>query len=394
MIRRISSGLSVLLILGLQPGNANSLQDGGDWVGEERVEDGVKIVRNISGSIWSGPKYLNEELSIGANEEGPYLFIDLVDIDYFNGRYYVVDFWAPSMNVYDSTGSHLFSVGGVGAGPGEFRRPDAIEIHRDVNMLFLRDLSLGRLNIYTLTGEFLNSWRVVSMYQGPSPMVVTHTGSLYSYSTHQTMHVMYRIERQGVVSDTLWIPRPEMHYQFIRVPRGSAIVPYSPTWKENMGPSGTIYSGFPDEYRIELRFNNEQKLIIERANSLVRISRAEANWHKQRITISNQKSDPGWTWNGPDIPRYKPAFKAIFEDRDGRIWVYRVGEGVRNEAGEWQDTIQFDVFNRDGKFLGTVYAPHGVTAKPPPYVQGDMLIAQFVDEDQVPYIRRYSIVDK
>ena len=384
----------MLLILGLYQGNSNILQGGGDWVGEEVIEDEVRIVRTLSGSIWNSPKYLKEELSIGENEEGPYLFIDLADIDYFDGHYYVVDFWAPSMNVYDSMGSHLFSVGGVGAGPGEYRRPDAIEIHRDTNLLFIRDLSLGRLNIHTLTGEFLDSWRVVSLFQGPSPMVVTHSGSLYSYSVDQTYSLMNRIGREGVLSDTLWIPKPELHYQFIRYSRGSARLPYFQDWIVNMGPSGTVYSGDSDQYRIELRINNEPILIIERANSMVRMSRAEANWHKQRITSNIQKSDPGWTWNGPDFPRHKPAFKGIFEDRDGRIWVYRLGEGIRNEEGEWRDSVQFDVFNRDGQFLGTVHAPHGITSKPTPYVQGDMLIAQFIDEDQVPYVRRYSIVDR
>ncbi|MFC1530213.1 6-bladed beta-propeller [Gemmatimonadota bacterium] len=394
MTRKPSSGLSMLVLAGLCLGHTAILQQDGDWEGKERIQNGVRVISTIRGSVWSGPKYLEEELSIGANEEGPYLFIDIVDIDYFDNRYYVADFWAPSVKVYDSAGNFLFSVGGVGAGPGEYQRPDAIEIDRSNHLLLVRDLSLTRINFYDLSGKYLDSCRVISMYQGPSPMVLTHSNQLYSMGVYQTDYVMHRIERRGTVSDTLIIPRPELDYQFIRISRGSMKVPYTQEWVRNMGPSGRIYSGDSNDYRIELSSNNEPVLVIERANSQIRMSRTESEWHKQRITQRIQENDPGWTWNGADIPRTKPAFGAFTEDRDGRIWVYRLGDGIRSNDGDWKDSILFDVFDSDGRFLGPVYAPHGITAKPSPHIEGDMLVAQFMDEDQVPYVRRYRVVSR
>ena len=193
MNRRASSGLPLLAVVGFCLGNLGSIQGHGDWEGKESIQNGVRVVRTIRGSIWSEPKQLKQELSIGLNEEGPYLFIDIADIDFFDGRYYVADFWAPSVSVYDSTGMYLLSVGGVGAGPGEYQRPDAIEIDRDNNLLLVRDLSLSRINLYNLSGEFLDTWRVISMYQGPSPMVITHADHLYSMGVYRTDYVMQRV---------------------------------------------------------------------------------------------------------------------------------------------------------------------------------------------------------
>ncbi len=193
-----------------------------------------------------------------------YLFINPVDIEYVNETYYVADLWAPSIQVYDSTGIHLFSIGGVGGGPGEYRRPDAIEIDTNSDRLFVRDYSLHRINLYTLSGEFLDTWRIVVPVSGPFPMVFTHSGDLFTYFIHRANQAMIKIESGGSLSDTLWIPRPVINNLSGSFRGGTFQVPFSPAWIKSMGPSGVVFSGYSDEYRINVLQHNQTKFIIER----------------------------------------------------------------------------------------------------------------------------------
>lgn len=73
--------------------------------------------------------------------------------------------------------------------------------------------------------------------------------------------------------------------------------------------------------------------------------------------------------------------------------MYRLGDGIQNPEGDWYSSVLFDVFDQAGRFLGTVHCPSGVDKQPIPYIKGDLLIAQFKGDDDVPYIRKYRIID-
>jgi len=74
-------------------------------------------------------------------------------------------------------------------------------------------------------------------------------------------------------------------------------------------------------------------IIIERDYDPVPVDPAEAVWHEKAATTSMRTSQPGWAWNGPAIPRYKPVFDGLFPDLSGRIWVRRPGPGVIRPDG-------------------------------------------------------------
>ncbi|MFQ5688689.1 MAG: hypothetical protein ACE5HQ_00265 [Gemmatimonadota bacterium] len=106
----------------------------------------------------------------------------------------------------------------------------------------------------------------------------------------------------------------------------------------------------------------------------------------------------------------RPPFKNLWVDLDGRVWVQLSTKGERVPAAEresgdgagpgtrsefqarWREPVAFDVFEPDGRLLGTVQAGFRVRAYPQPVARGDHLWAVEVDELGVPSVVRYRIV--
>jgi hypothetical protein len=53
--------------------------------------------------------------------------------------------------------------------------------------------------------------------------------------------------------------------------------------------------------------------------------------------------------------------------------------------------VVFDVFEPDGRYLGSVATPSGFLAFPEPVFRGDTVWAVVEDADGVRYVRRYEI---
>jgi len=131
---------------------------------------------------------------------------------------------------------------------------------------------------------------------------------------------------------------------------------------------------------------------------------AEAEWHKDQVTAQMRESDPEWTWGDVEMPAAKPAFSDLVPDDSGRVWVERPGVGVEDtacvrdpetmvwEPDCWTDSHFYDVFDLEGRFLGTIETPERLRITVNAYIQGDEIIAQLEDEMGVITIKRYQIV--
>ena len=110
-------------------------------------------VRTIQGQVWSGNARLEEEISIGSNEEGPYLFEMITDIEADSEHIYVLDGRASTLRVYDLDGQFIRNIGGPGEGPGEFRIPSQVVIDERANRI-----GAGRTRISRATNPLSISW--------------------------------------------------------------------------------------------------------------------------------------------------------------------------------------------------------------------------------------------
>lgn len=87
------------------------------------------------------------------------------------------------------------------------------------------------------------------------------------------------------------------------------------------------------------------------------------------------------------IPDAKPAFGDFYVSDDGHVWV--VSEA---ELGEFMVTYSsFDVFDPEGRFLGTAGSDTPILPYVAPVFRGDQIVAVMVDEMHVMYIVRLRI---
>jgi len=217
----------------------------------------------------------------------------------------------------------------------------------------------------------------------------------------------------GVPGDTIQVPAQPDVPMLLAVHQGpdgssrsSTNVPYWPEQATTLSRDGEFVIGNSASYSID----------IPRAGGVLRVQRAiepvpvlpgeKAN-RRERTIHNMRQTEPGWDWDGPDIPDTKPAFQQLMIDDDGRLWVYlhSRGEPIPEEEIEepdpgsdegpparWREPVRLDVFEEDGTYLSQLEAPQGFGFYPRPAIDGDRVWAVVRDELDVQYLVRLRIV--
>ncbi len=392
----------------------------GTWRYERTTEGAVTTVRTLSGSVWGGTARLVEETSIGTDSSGTddvYLIGFIEDITCDGERIYILDAAVPLVRAYDLEGHYLFDIGRPGHGPGEYANPRRVAVHPLTGRIFIRDGTMSRINIYEPDGKPDDHWQLFSQGSLGIPFFFTPDGVLFTGAilnpgvpVQEWRLGMISWDAAGAAGDTL--ARPDYDFEpWIIVARGehgsnTNRVPFSPQIVWNTSPDRIIVSGVSSHYRFEIRRPDGTMTVVEHSGELVPVQPEEARWHEQARIANLRRTQPGWAWNGPPIPDHKPAYEELYPDRSGRIWVLRSGPGIIHEDGVrdplaggsfwldpyWTDSWLLDVFDTDGRFLGSVEVPGGFRSFPAPYIQDDMIIAHIEGADGVPRVKRYRLL--
>jgi len=124
--------------------------------------DGVKVLTN-PGYPRDGRLAYNlvEELSIGEEKgEDPYILNQPIDLKVDDeGNIYVLDWGETRIQVYDSQGKYLRTIGRKGQGPGDFDTPCFFALSSD-GKIFLMDGRNQRVSIFDTRGNYLSSFRI------------------------------------------------------------------------------------------------------------------------------------------------------------------------------------------------------------------------------------------
>ncbi len=392
----------------------------GDWESEIATEGNVTTVRTISGSIWDGEARLVEEASIGeADGDDNYLLGNIGSLCAHDGRIFLLDRQVPAVRVYDWNGRWIRNIGREGSGPGELRMPTCVRVNPVDGRIFVRDGSAGRLNVYSFEGESLDTWPIRSGYMTSRQLIVTPAGRIWSptwkaVGGEETIldyrDAMAVLTPEGFGPDTLLAPVFEFEEWRIEI-RGenqfiSNNVPFAPASNWVMTPLGTMVGGVSDEYRFDIYHPDGRIVRIEKEWERIPVTADERSWHRARATANMRGMQEGWAWNGPDLPNHKPPFEDFLTDADGRIWVIRPGPGVLDPDAparpedrrefwshpRWHDSYFIDVFDHEGRFLGSLDIPEGFETYPEPYIAGQTVIALTTDAAGVPRVKRYRLV--
>ena len=393
---------------------------------EVSVEGATTTLVNRDIPLWDGARELVEEASIGSRSgDEAYLLGNVTSIAASDDTIYLSDFQTVSIRAYDMAGRHLFDVGSGGNGPGEFRRPFDIGLRRD-GQLMVRDQVQRRVHVFSPDGTLIEDWAT----ERGNRSTIALDGSVYVLRENifpdaegKVTVSVKKYEADGTEHDWADFPdRPppplietvgnqlELMAMFLGIGadwRSTRWIPFGPRVVAEVAPNGAMLSGRADAYRFEVMRPNGSTLVVEKEWTPTPISPAEADWYQRRLTaLWRAATDESWTWLEGEIPPHKGAFLTIVPALDGSFWVVREMAGVAlddcdanpkdffgfDEAPCWHQPYIADVFDEEGRFLGSVSMPDRIRYHVRPFIRGDMVVALVEDVDGVAYVRRFRLL--
>ena len=360
---------------------------------------------------------LTEELRIAPTADDTTLFGETFEFDVGqDGRLYVYDRPGNAIFLFDSSGALVRKIGRQGSGPGEFNGNGGMVILRD-GRLVQWDSRTARVNFFSADGDFLKQWTVLAGFSTSNGLRTDASGAVLWYRPVTAPREgeilgrfgLVRLREGGAIGDSLVPPDlPVERITYVarqmeggRVIGTSAMDPmHSPRFLWGWHPDGHFVSVASSNYRIEVS-RPGRALRIVRDAPVIHIPEDERAWDQERITFQMKGNVPSWTWTGPDIPSEKPPVAELSIARDGRIWVQvstpseLIPAVERDEQREnrppvrrHRDAIEYEVFEKDGTFLGRIRFPARVTWME---ADGDTVWYLQRDEDGLPAIVRSRI---
>jgi len=302
------------------------------------------------------------------------------------GTVLIADHLVPVVRMYDARGKFIRNVGRSGEGPGEYRSIAGLKTFPD-GRIALWDNRIQRLTTYTPNGHVLKSFRVPSGLHTQHTFEIDHEGYAYVRTT-TGRPVSYepwdkgwiRVSSSGKVLDTIREPRElnPLDSWVFDTPSGHER-PFTREIVSTMSRFGALIAGRNDAYAFELTRPGARTVRIERAYTPITLQSGERTEWEAWARYMEDRSAAPLTSNRTiqtaprrravySIPAVKPAFSEFRTDSDGRIWVRRYVTAIPKPDGErkpgdkkprrvWKEQPTYDVFEKTGRFMGTVVLP-------------------------------------
>jgi hypothetical protein len=392
MSRTQWAGLGILVFGALVAGACA----GGDrsWAGTMADSAGITIVTSPEAGLWPagmGPD-VEDVLTIGNAEGDPdYQFGQIAGIDATSdGNIYVLDQQARQVRMYDPAGTYVKTIGGPGEGPGEFSQVTMGLLATAGDTILVPDLMLQRLDRFTADGTFIS--------QLPMPMATG--GVSVRWAEQPVLHLLRRYPGGELADTILTIPVKqsfEISTEGGQVRASIRLFDPEPMW--TLAEDGRILYALNSDYSISV-YSPEGQLerIVRRAVERKPVSDTD----KQAIMqlVVKAWTDAGVPPEALDMLRqsvsigdYYPAFVNMLGGPDNTLWMQHVqtaadlGEGVEFNP---QDigAPQWDVFDRDGRYLGFATLPDRYT---PLHFVGNRLYGYWRDDLDVQYVKILTV---
>ncbi len=403
--RRTTALLAVAVLALL----ASACGGGGDGGSGEAVtvrdSAGVRIVENRAPAWGEGEAWTvadTPSLTLGAAQgEGPEVFAGVQDaLLLSDGGVAVLDSRAREIRIFESGGAHRATAGGAGEGPGEIRQaPRLVDLAGDTVGVWT--LSGQRLTRFAPDGNFLDVTTVDGL---PGEVGFRLRGALddrrlvvsegMSFSPEDTERgsgirrdtlAEFLVGREGAVLDTLG--RFAAGETAGGLQDGKRVL-FARGTHFAVG-AGRIHVG--DSERWEVRVFDDllrETMRIRRSHEPVPVT-AEAEEAARREALERlEQMQPQFQ----EVLRDRvenavanetlPSFEELAVDPAGRLWVRRARLPTADGPPRW------DVFRPDGRWLGTVATPEGLTVH---RIGADRLVGTRTDEVGVDRVEVYPI---
>ncbi len=298
---------------------------------------------------------LEEDLSIGNDEDENYLFYRARDIEVDRqADIYVLDSGNYRMQKFDQSGNYLLTIGKRGQGPGEFSRPFQIQIDDETGNIYVNDM-MRKAIVFDQDGKYLN--KDITFGEGLTNFYVDSDKSIFGKSFGPNYRALLKIDGEGKVEKRLAEYPFRVNIQEV----SSSSVGNKKMSKVVGGTTGYEYDLFLSQINKETfvyGFSKEYELfIISKEGDFLSIVKRDAPSKKitqslkSRIEFRSrmQASRRGQTVPSNyshAFPEYLPFFYSMFTDSCGRTWVQ-----VKFEDQDGNRSGVYDIFSQDGYYL-------------------------------------------
>ncbi|MEO7361929.1 MAG: 6-bladed beta-propeller, partial [Gemmatimonadaceae bacterium] len=311
------------------------------------------------------------ELMIGGEDEQrpgyEFTYISGLAFDK-QGRVYVCDRAENNIKVFSSTGTHDFTIGRKGAGPGEFYSAQNIALSSD-GSLWVEDSGNRRISMLSPippAGKFLRSIPNSSNRGSSDRIHWNESGNVVSTSIASSSKAgqPFRIVRNflnaegaTIRSDTAPAVSPDSSDSWVISVNGGIASYTKPFARQRISAfGGPGLAAFATNIRYAVRIVDgfgKQTALIERQLPLVKLKPADFaafDVARERVATTTRQSAASL---GGKAPQSKPAIANMWFDVDGRLWVEQsVATGEAHKA---------DLYSSDGRWVSTMAWPDNVT---------------------------------
>lgn len=371
----------------------------------DTLANGSVLVTNPAEGLWdANPEErwrVVEGLRIGTvSGEGPESFGSVGSVVVTEaGSLWIVDRYANEIRVFDADGEFVRTVGRSGEGPGEFGSIG--QAHMAPNgEIWVEDTQLGRFEVFDTTGTRIGGHRGVSMNRGGFSGW-TEDGrflvSEYDRDSERFFTRAFRLNSEGQLIPAGVVEPPQMElperqlivFEYPGNVRIEELLPLarSSWFSRGRGTDWWLLCGHCGESSydiIRMSTEGDTLLTIRRHYEPVAIpdsDRAAALEPLEMYVEGASRITPRLSVN--DVPRVYPPFERGFRiSGDGTLWLRKYGPGG----------VAFDVFDREGRYLGQPELPPGVERMWIRSITDAAIYATDDDELDVDYVVRLDIV--
>ncbi|HKJ91932.1 MAG TPA: hypothetical protein VJ957_02135 [Longimicrobiales bacterium] len=308
------------------------------------------------------------------------------------GRLWVADGGSREVRIFGTDGSHRKTVGGPGAGPGEFRALRFLGAFRG-DSVALWDARNPRLTVLDADGDVVRT-ALPPGSDAPTPVAhgVFPDGTLLA----QVPRVVpaAALQRGALLPDTVrlirWDPGTGTWRPLATVPgpvwlwTGRSQVPVPFTANPGYDVRGdTLFLASGPAYRVRVYQAGRLRAEYGVARPPRRVEdddvAAYRSFVERYVPAGPLRTDYLGALDNPARPDVLPAYARILAADDGRIWARRFTADPL-AAATW------DVYARNGEWKGAVKMPHGFAAMA---ISANRVAGVWRDSLDVEYVRLY-----
>lgn len=375
-----------------------------------RDSAGITIVTN-RGEGWSSDDAwrLEPDLLVG-DVEGPLAFgrINWVSPG-GDGGILVLDGQTHRVHVFDSAGKALRSFGGEGDGPGEFRAPAAVTRVEDGRIAVSQGFP-PVLHWVSDSGDYLGSTRLPASGDAATSSLAAAIGA-WQVSSGGRAFVQVQIldpasAGKGWPVALLEVdpagasPADTLARWSVEVDAANPVIRFFEpihTWMPRADGTVVLSAGSPYEVRW-IEASSRVTRVMRREVAAVGVgdshrSAAVAGMKQSMESLPGAAERMATMLENAEFAATVPEIQRVWvSEGDGRLWLGVHDAGLFDQEGsrrglEWANA--WDVFERDGAFLGRIPMPEGFSLR---VATESALYGVWMDDLDVSYARRYRIV--